>query len=224
MKPANHGLTAAGSTLDPIAFFRLHSKTRNSVRQLDDATIAMIAATALPFSAADYYAFAELHLQKGVDEELYLDEKSTYYREIITNDDELKCLQFLAGFYTAPVLCDAGCGIGNMLHFSARMGYRAFGFEVNTALAPIHRSINAAVDYGDLLTMDLERMRTADVVYLYRPINSRKLMQTLLQRIRAHTRQDVVVIYNYPHQLTIEGFTTIILSNYDKHMLMLIKK
>ena len=163
-------------------------------------------------------------MAKDADDDLYQAGNNTYYREIITNDDELKCLQFLRQFYKSPVFCDAGCGIGNMLHFTALMGYKSFGYDINIGLQPIHKKIKADVTYGNLLEMDLTRMKKADIVYMYRPINNRNKMKQMLQLIYNNTREDVIIIYNYPHMKHIEGFETILLSNYDAHILMLVKK
>jgi|GEM_PF-2234518 len=207
-----------------INFFKQHSVLKRKLRQLNEDIEGDIAKTKLPFTVKEYYNFAEKHLAKDADDDLYQAGNNTYYREIITNDDELKCLQFLRQFYKSPVFCDAGCGIGNMLHFTALMGYKSFGYDINIGLQPIHKKIKADVTYGNLLEMDLTRMKKADIVYMYRPINNRNKMKLMLQLIYNNTREDVIIIYNYPHMKHIEGFETILLSNYDAHILMLVKK
>ena len=82
-----------------IAFFMANSKVKRNIRQLNTDIIDEIAQVKLPFTPKDYYDFADKYLNGSADEDLYLDEKTTYYREIITNDDELKCLQYLRQFF-----------------------------------------------------------------------------------------------------------------------------
>ncbi|MES2703990.1 MAG: hypothetical protein V4649_15220 [Bacteroidota bacterium] len=196
---------------------------RKKQYRLNDNTIDEIAAMKLPFSSKQYYAFTEKYLPKSVDEALYIDDDSTYYREIATDYDDLKLLQFVRQYIAGSFLCDVGCGIGNVLHFAAMLGYTAFGYDINTGLRRIHKRLTVDVLYGDLLSMGLTRMADANVIYLYRPIGDDKLMNRLLARIHRHTGPETMVIYNYPHTTAIRGYETIVLSKYDAHIILLVK-
>ena len=191
---------------------------------LSETTIDEIAGTRLPFTSKKYYGFTDKYLPDGVDEELYIDDNTTYYREIITEYDDLKYLSWLSSFFTEPVLCDIGCGIGNILFFASKFGYSAFGYDINSMLLPVHRKLKADVVYGDLLDMDLSRMMAAEVIYLYRPIEDKKLMDRVFELIFANTKEDVIIVYNYPHSKKVPGFDTVVLSRFDEHLVMLVKQ
>jgi SAM-dependent methyltransferase len=183
-----------------------------------------IARQKLPFTERAYYTFCEKYLPENVEEILYHDEEETYFREIATDYDTLKYISFLRRFYASPELCDIGCGIGNVLHFAQKLGYKAFGYELNKGLQPLHKKLQLDVVQGNILETDMTRLATADIVYMYRPVNNDKLMNKLFRKIYDTTKPNIVMLYNYPHSYKIKGFDTIRLGVYDADMIVLLKK
>ena len=202
-----------------ITFIRKHLQSGN--KRLDDGLLQDINAIKLPFTSRNYYAFCDKYLPENVNEDLFLDENEKYFREIATDYDTLKYLYYFQRFYTDPVFCDIGCGIGNVVHYTGRMGYSSFGYDINTFLKPVHGRIKADVVYADILKDDLARLATVDVLYIYRPINDKHMMNRLFRLIHQNTKRELVVFYNYPHSKSVKGYDTIELGQYDNMVLLL---
>jgi hypothetical protein len=49
-------------------------------------------------------------------------------------------------------------------------------------------------------------------------------MNKLFKLIRSNTKDNVIIVYKYPHQMRIGGFTTISLNEWDDDLIMLFKK
>jgi 2-polyprenyl-3-methyl-5-hydroxy-6-metoxy-1,4-benzoquinol methylase len=191
--------------------------------KLNEDIIEKVINTPLPFTSNEYYNFVDKYLPSGADEDLYVD-GSDSFREIATEYDDLKYLNYIKTYITNPILCDMGCGIGNILHFCNKMGYKTFGYEFNKSLSKIHKKVGVDVIYGDFFTTDLSKLKTCDVVFLYRPISSGPSMNKLFKLIRSNTKDNVIIVYKYPHQMRIGGFTTISLNEWDDDLIMLFKK
>ena len=118
-------------------------------------------------------------------------------------------------FPDSATFCDIGCGIGNVVLYAGKMGFDAFGYEINTLLTPLHKKLKLDIEYADILKSDISRLKEADVIYIYRPINDHSLMDKLFSLVHKHTKKDVVILYHYPHSRSIRGFQTILLGEYD---------
>jgi hypothetical protein len=205
----------------PVTFLKKQARQNGKTLQLDPQVLDRIAGLKLPFTSKNYYAFCDKYLDEDANEALFLDGDDTYFREIATDYDSFKYLQFLRQLYDKePVLADIGCGIGNVVHYAGKLGFKSLGYELNPLLAPIHKKIGAEIVYGDILKTDLTGLKVADVVYLYRPMNDTHLMNKLFARIYEYTGKDVVILYNYPHSKNIKNYTTIYLANYDDLVLL----
>lgn len=207
-----------------IKFIRQNSSKTSGHLLLHETVANEIMAMKLPFTEKAYYTFCEKYVDDDAEEALYMDEANNYFREITTDYDTLKYFSFLRQFYNSPAFCDIGCGIGNLLYFAGKIGYQSFGYEINKTLHPIHKKLKLDVVYEDITTSDFTRLQTANIIYLYRPINDDVLMDRLFARIYKETAEDVIVLYNYPHTRQIKGFDTITLNPYDDHVIMLIKQ
>jgi SAM-dependent methyltransferase len=121
-------------------------------------------------------------------------------------------------------LCDIGCGIGTICYLSEKIGYKSFGIELNKKMKPIHKSLNIDVVYGDCLKIDLSILNDVDVIYLYRPIYDDILASKLIDRIYENTKDDVIIVYTMPDDITYENdkFDRIFISTSD--IVILIKK
>jgi SAM-dependent methyltransferase len=208
--------------MKPAAFLREHARPVGSFLQLSEETLEEVARQKLPFTSRNYYAFCDKYLDEDANEALFLDEDEKIFREIATDYDIFRYFSFLRRFFkTAPVFCDLGCGIGNVLHYTRKLGYSSYGYEINGALRTVHARHKMQVLYEDVLKADLGRFGETDVLYLYRPINDTRLMNKLLALIHRHTAEDVIICYNYPHSRTIKGYTTLALGPYEDMIILL---
>jgi 2-polyprenyl-3-methyl-5-hydroxy-6-metoxy-1,4-benzoquinol methylase len=202
--------------MNPVDYLKKHSQESGKYRQLNERLLNEIAAIKLPFSSKSYYAFCDKYLEDDAHEALFLDEHEKYFREIATDYDTFKYLYHLGQLYkNAAVLCDIGCGIGNVVLYAAKMGFLSYGYEINRELQPIHEKLNLDIQYDNILQSDLKRLKTVDIIYIYRPINDTKLMNKLFSSIHVQAKKDVLILYNYPHVKSIKGFQTILLGEYD---------
>lgn len=199
-----------------VSYLKKHSRKSGKHWQLNEQLLDEIAGIKLPFTSKNYYAFCDRYLEEDAHEALFLDDEDKYFREIATDYDTLKYLyHFRQLVENDPVFCDIGCGIGNVVLFTGKMGCRSYGYEINKGLQPLHRKLKLDVEYANILHSDLSRLKTVDLIYLYRPINDTKLMNKLFSLIHVHTKKDVLLLYNYPHTRSIKGFQTILLGEYD---------
>ena len=205
------------------SFLKKHSRKEAKYLQLNAGILHDINTLKLPFSSKNYYAFCDKHLDDDANEALFLDGDEKYFREIATDYETFRYFAWLRNLHgQEAVFCDIGCGIGNTLHYTSKMGYRSFGYEINKFLQPVHKKIKAEVEYENILEADLARLRTVDVLYLYRPINDTRLMNRLFRLIHQNTRKDVVILYNYPHTCALKGYQAILLGPYED-MVVLVK-
>lgn len=202
--------------MKPASYFKKYSTAKGKDRQLSEALLETITHVKLPFTSKNYYAFCDKHLEEDVHDALFVDEDEKYFREIATDYDTLKYLYyFRLQFPDSTTFCDIGCGIGNVVSYAGRMGYNAFGYEINTLLKPLHKKLKLDIEYADILKSDISRLKEADVIYIYRPINDHQLMDKLFCLVHKHSKKDVTIFYNYPHSRSIPGFQTILLGEYD---------
>ena len=202
--------------MKPAVFYKKHATIKGKDWQLNEMLLETIANVKLPFTSKNYYAFCDKYLEEDVNEALFIDEDEKYFREIATEYDTLKYLyHFHTIFPERANFCDIGCGIGNVVLYAGKMGYDSFGYEINTLLKPLHKKLKLDIEYADILQSDISRLSSADVIYLYRPINDERLMNKVFSLIHQHSKRDVVIFYNYPHARTFSGFQTILLGEYD---------
>ncbi len=202
--------------MKPDSYFKKNSTAKGKDRQLSEALLETITHVKLPFTSKNYYAFCDKHIEEDVHDALFVDEDEKYFREIATEYDTLRYLyHFHLQFPDRNKFCDIGCGIGNVVLYAGKMGYDAFGYEINKLLQPLHKKLKLDIEYSDILKSDISLLEEADVIYLYRPIHDARLMVRLLSLVHAHTKKDVVIFYNYPHSRSIRGFQTILLGEYD---------
>jgi hypothetical protein len=207
-----------------VSYLKKHSRQSGKHWQLNEQLLEKIAGIKLPFTSKNYYTFCDKYLKEDVHDALFLDGDEKYFREVATDYDNLKYLYFFRQLWERePVLCDIGCGVGNVVLYTGKMGFKSYGYEVNAKLKPLHKKLKLDIDHSDILKSDISRLKTADMVYLYRPINDTKLMNKLFALVHAHTKNDVVILYNYPHSRSIKGFKTILLGEYDD-MIALVKE
>lgn len=102
-------------------------------------------------------------------------------------------------------LCDVGCGIGTICYLSKKIGYVSLGIEINKKIKPVHKILNIDVVYGDCLKIDLSILNDMDVIYLYRPIYDDVLASKLIDKILDNTKEDVIIVYTMPDDLTYEN-------------------
>ena len=164
----------------------------------------------LPFSDGEYESFIhnlspETHDEDGrlIDAEYYngfLYNNEKYCREVTSNYGYLKLVKYLFDFNNNFKFYDLGCGIGSLLYFAKKIGYRnPVGVEYQKDLKEIHEKLNIDVIYGDLLKIDLSFLKDADIVYLYKPIYNDSLANKLIDKILKNTK-DGVVIYCDPDE------------------------
>jgi SAM-dependent methyltransferase len=165
----------------------------------------------LPFSKKEYESFVhnlspETHDEDGrlKDSEYYngfLYNSEKYCREVTSNYEYLKLVKYLFDFNSNYKFYDLGCGIGSLLYFVKKIGYKnTVGVEYQEELVKIHKKLNLDVIYGDLLKMDLSFLKDADIIYLYKPIYDDSLANKLIDKILKNTKDSVVIIYCDPDE------------------------
>ena len=165
----------------------------------------------LPFSNGEYESFIhnlspETHDEDGrlIDAEYYngfLYNNEKYCREVTSNYTYLKLVKYLFDFNNNYKFYDLGCGIGSLLYFAKKIGYRdPVGVEYQKDLKEIHEKLNLDVIYGDLLKIDLSFLKDADIVYLYKPIYNDSLANKLIDKILKNTKDGVIIIYCDPDE------------------------
>ena len=209
--------------MDPISILKKHSEHAGAHLRLNASLLEEISKIKLPFTSKNYYAFCDKYITDEAHEYLFIDGEEKYFREIATDYETLKYISYLRGLYKKnAVFCDIGCGIGNIVLYAGKSGFDSFGYEINTGLKPIHKKAKIAVEYGDILKMDLSRLNEADVIYLYRPINDDRLMNKLFGLIYKHSRDGAIILYNYPHARSLKNYRSILLGEYED-MVILVK-
>lgn len=202
--------------MKPTSFFKKHSTSKGKDWQLNEALLETITHVKLPFTSKNYYAFCDKYLEEDAHEALFVDEEEKYFREIATEYDTLRYLYyFQMQFPDSTTFCDIGCGIGNVVLYAGKMGFDAFGYEINTLLKLLHKKLKLDIEYADILKSDISRLKETDVIYIYRPINDPRLMNKLFSLVHKHSKKDVTIFYNYPHSRSVRGFQTILLGPYD---------
>jgi SAM-dependent methyltransferase len=165
----------------------------------------------LPFSNGEYESFIhnlspETHDEDGrlIDAEYYngfLYNNEKYCREVTSHYDYLKLVKYLFDYNNNLKFYDLGCGIGSLLYFAKKIGYRdPVGVEYQKDLKEIHEKLNLDVIYGDLLKIDLSFLKDADIVYLYKPIYNDSLANKLIDKILKNTKDGVIIIYCDPDE------------------------
>lgn len=89
-----------------------------------------------------------------------------------------------------------GCGLGQIVYFSKKIGLNAIGVEYQTRLKAAHNELGINVIYGDFFNMDLSFLKQQDIVYLYRPIDNITGLNNLLKLIYENTGSNVIVIFS----------------------------
>lgn len=207
--------------MDPVSTLIKHSERPGTFLRLNASLLETIRKLRLPFTSKNYYAFCDKYLSDEVHEALFVDGEEKYFREIAADYDTLKYISYLRGLFKKDaVFCDIGCGIGNIVLYAGKLGFNSFGYEINMGLKPIHEKVKVSVEYGDILKMDLTRLSEAHVIYLYRPINDTRLMNKLFALVHRHSRDGVIIFYNYPHARSVKNYRSIFLGEYDDMMLL----
>ena len=208
--------------MNAVSFFRKHAHKKAKYLQLDAGILHDIHTSKLPFTSRNYYAFCDKYLDDDANEALFLDENEKYFREIATDYETFRYFHYVLPLLGPGALfCDIGCGIGNTLVYTQKLGFTAFGYEINRFLSPLHKRLKLDVVFDDIITCNAGRLADADVLYLYRPINDTQLMNRLFTIIHKNCREDVLVFYNYPHSRRLRGFETVELGRHDDMIALL---
>lgn len=185
----------------------------------------------LPFSIEQYESFIhnlspETHDEDGrlIDAEYYngfLYNNEKYCREVTSNYSYLKLVKYLFDFNNNFKFYDLGCGIGSLLYFAKKIGYRnPVGVEYQKDLKEIHEKLNIDVIYGDLLKIDLSFLKDADIVYLYKPIYNDSLANKLIDIILKNTKDGSIIIYCDPDDYFFDRENIITPSDINQYILL----
>jgi SAM-dependent methyltransferase len=155
----------------------------------------------------------------GEEETLFEDGK--YLREVMSQYDHFKLLKYILDYNSEAKLYDLGCGLGVLLHFAKEIGYyNPIGVELQTNLEIFHRQLDLDVFYGDLLDMDLSFLKSADVVYLYRPIWDENLSDELIDKILPHLKVGAMIIFILPDEYFFDRPIVPIINNVASYVLI----
>jgi len=185
----------------------------------------------LPFSNKEYESFIhnlspQTHDEEGrlIDSEYYngfLYNSEKYCREVTSNYEYLKLVKYLFDFNNNYKFYDLGCGIGSLLYFVKKIGYKnPIGVEYQEELKDTHKKLNLDVIYGDLLKIDLSFLKDGDIIYLYKPIYDDSLANKLIDKILKNTKDDVIIIYCDPDEYFFDRENTISPSSMNQYVLL----
>lgn len=117
-------------------------------------------------------------------------------------------------------LCDMGCGIGNVVFFSEKIGYKSMGIEMQQVYNEHYKKYNINVINDNLLNIDYSFLKDIDVVYIYRPIINKDIMQEVINKIYDNMKINSFLYFENGENLNFSKFEPILMNFKLKNLMI----
>lgn len=142
------------------------------------------------------------------------------WNSIPSNYFSIIILKIIKKYIKEPKLCDLGCGIGNIVYFSEKIGYESIGIEMQNIYKEHYLKYNINVINDNLLNIDYSFLKNIDVVYIYRPIINRDIMQNIIDKIYDKMKINSFLYFENGENLNFNKFKPILMNFKMKNLMV----
>jgi hypothetical protein len=96
--------------------------------------------------------------------------------------------------YNCNNFIDIGSGKGDIVRYVDSLGLSSEGIEIDNTLKKYNTDLN--IHFKSAYNHDYSKY---DIIYLYRPMESKDKMDKLFEKISSDIKKDTIIIYLFPH-------------------------
>jgi hypothetical protein len=96
--------------------------------------------------------------------------------------------------YNCSKFIDVGSGLGDIVRYVDSLGLDSEGIEIDNTLKDQNKDLN--IHFKSAFDHDYTKY---DIIYLYRPMESKESMDRLFEKISSDIKKDTIIIYLFPH-------------------------